>query len=230
MKSPPLDVLYEDNHLLVVNKPAGLPTMGTPSDQATLLTVAKEYIKHKYSKPGNVYLGIVSRLDVPVSGVVVLARTSKAANRLTEQFRDREVDKTYWVLVEGVVETEAGRLADFVRHDERHRRVHTTIAAAEGAKEASLTYRRLALIGGYSLLEIRLETGRKHQIRVQWASRKHPVIGDRKYGSKRVFASGIALHARHLAISHPVGGQRLEFVAPLPGAWQPYREALERLV
>src|SRR5688572_10977719 len=120
----PLEVLYEDNHLLAVNKPAMLPTMGVADDRDSLLAVAKEYVRRKYNKPGNVYLGIVSRLDAPVTGVVLLARTSKAAGRLSAQFRERDVDKRYWAIVEGTIEPREGPLKDFIRKDERHRRMH----------------------------------------------------------------------------------------------------------
>jgi len=220
MNPPPLDVLYEDNHLLVVAKPAGLPTMGTPGDRATLLSVAKDYVKQKYDKPGNVYLGVVSRLDAPVTGVVVLARTSKAAARLTEQFRSRSVDKRYWVLVEGVVEPPTGSLVNWISEDERHRRMHLVGSTIPGGKEARLSYRRLSLVSGGSFLEVILETGRKHQIRLQLSGQGHPVLGDIKYGSHRRFSSGIALHARRLAFDHPTNGKRLEFEAPLPEAWR----------
>jgi 23S rRNA pseudouridine1911/1915/1917 synthase len=220
MNPQPLQILYEDNHLLVVTKPAGLPTMGTPGDRATLLTVAKEYIKQKYAKPGNVYLGVVSRLDAPVTGVVVFARTSKAAARLTEQFRARSVDKRYWVLVEGVVDPPTGTLVNWISEDERHRRMHLVGATIPGGKEARLSYRRLSLVSGGSLLEVVLETGRKHQIRLQLSGQGHPVVGDIKYGSHRRFAEGIALHAGWLAFDHPTTGQRLEFNAPLPKAWR----------
>ncbi len=139
-----LDVLYEDNHLLAVNKPALLPTMGVGEDRASLLAVAKEYIRRKYNKPGNVYLGIVSRLDAPVTGVVLIARTSKAAGRLSEQFRERDVEKNYWAVVEGRVEPNRGKLVDFVRKDERHRKMHVAPRDAQGAQLAELTYVVLA--------------------------------------------------------------------------------------
>src|SRR5690242_9612091 len=121
-----LEVLYEDNHLLAVNKRAMLPTMGVAEDEASLLTVAKEYIRKKYNKPGNVYLGVVSRLDAPVTGVVLLARTSKAASRLSAQFRERDVEKLYWAIVEGRIMPAEGRLVNFMRKDERHRKMHVT--------------------------------------------------------------------------------------------------------
>ena len=232
MNPPPLQVLYEDNHLLAVVKPAGLPTMGTPEGQPTLLTLAKEYVKQRYEKPGNVYLGVVSRLDAPVTGVVLLARTSKAAARLTKQFRTREVEKSYWAVVEGVVEPANDRLVDWLAEDERHRRMHVVGPTMSGAKEARLAYRRLGDCpncrvgeGGTvpfnaTWLEVELETGRKHQIRLQLSSHGHPVVGDRKYGSVVRFSPGIALHARRLVISHPTTGERLEFEAPLPVAWR----------
>ena len=209
-------ILYEDNHLLVVNKPAGLPTMGVAADRPSLLTEAKEYIRRKYDKPGNVYLGIVSRLDAPVTGVVLIARTSKAAKRLTEQFRERSVEKIYWALVEGAMHPEQGELVDWMRKDERHRRMHVATPESPTAKEARLWYRVLPSGGKETLLEVRLETGRKHQIRVQLATRDRPVLGDRKYGSLRAFPSGIALHSRSLTIEHPVRHEPISVVAPLP--------------
>jgi len=223
-----LDVLYEDNHLLAVNKPAMLATMGVGDDRPSLLAQAKAFIGRKYSKPGNVYLGVVSRLDAPVTGVVLLARTSKAARRLTEQFRARSVEKTYWALVEGNVDPLAGRLRHFLRKDERHRRMHVTAPGAPGAQQAELTYRVLAdsdaprLSSGVSatMLEVHLLTGRKHQIRVQLADAGFPIVGDRKYGSRQAFPRGIALHARRLVVEHPVRKISLTIEAPRPPSWQ----------
>ncbi len=214
-----LDVLYEDNHLLIVNKPVGLPTMGVAANKPSLLTLAKDYVREKYNKPGNVYLGIVSRLDAPVSGVVLLARTSKAAARLTKQFKERSVDKVYWALVEPGFYPEQGARIDWVRHDERHRRVHLTEPNTPGGKEARLEFRRIRTVPRAALVEVRLLTGRKHQIRVQLAGMEFPVLGDRKYGSRRAFTAGIALHGKRLTFDHPVGGRRVEISAPLPPAW-----------
>ena len=216
----PLDVLYEDNHLLAVVKPAGLPTMGTPGGVPPLLTLAKEYVKQRYQKPGNVYLGVVSRLDAPVTGIVLLARTSKAAARLTEQFRAHTVEKSYWAVVEGVLEPSEGQLVDWLGHDDRHRRMHIVGPSMPEAKEARLAYRRLSVVKNYSLLEVTLETGRKHQIRLQLSHAGYPIVGDRKYGSITAFSPGIALHARRLAISHPTTGERLEFEAAPPASWR----------
>jgi 23S rRNA pseudouridine1911/1915/1917 synthase len=219
MSTCPLHILYEDNHLLAVLKPAGLATMGLPGGKPTLLALAKEYVKERYDKPGNVYLGVMSRLDVPVTGVVLLARTSKAARRLTEQFRTRAVQKTYWALVEGTIEPVSGECVDWVRRDERHRRMHVVGPSQPGAKEARLVYRRLRSLRPNCLLEVELETGRKHQIRLQLAERGHPILGDRKYGSRRPFPVGIALHARRLVIDHPVRGETVVFEAPVPDTW-----------
>jgi 23S rRNA pseudouridine1911/1915/1917 synthase len=247
-----LDVLYEDNHLLVVNKPAMLPTMGVAEDRPSLLTVAKDYVRRKYNKPGNVYLGIVSRLDAPVTGVVLLARTSKAAGRLSAQFRERDVEKSYWAIVEGRIEPREGRLVDFVRKDERHRRMHIAAANTAAAQRAELTYRvlcsdketerqaekeklmedvspclRVSLSPGLrqsSLVEVRLLTGRKHQIRLQLSHAGFPILGDRKYGSTRPFPAGIALHSRRLVIEHPVSKMQLAVEAPLPASWRRFVE------
>jgi 23S rRNA pseudouridine1911/1915/1917 synthase len=219
MAAAPLVVLYEDNHLLALVKPPGLATMGVAGGKPTLLSLAKEYLKRRYHKPGNVYLGVVSRLDAPVTGVLLLARTSKAARRLTEQFRSGAVEKTYWAVVEGAVRPPAGAYVDWVRHDERHRRMHVARKGMDGVQEARLVYRTLQPLEGVSLVEVELQTGRKHQIRLQFSAHGHPVVGDRKYGSHREFTAGIALHARRLVVSHPTSGQRLELVAPLPNAW-----------
>ena len=215
-----LKVLYEDNHLLVVNKPAELPTMGVAADKPSLLSVAKEYIREKYNKPGNVYLGIVSRLDAPVTGLVVIARTSKAASRLSEAYRERRVKKLYRAIVSGVPDPPEETLEHFLRKDERHRRVHTTHADCPDAQLARLRYRALSHDEQNSLVEVELETGRKHQIRVQLAKIGHPIFGDRKYGSVEKFPAGIALHAGKLELKHPVRDEVMSFTAPLPASWK----------
>jgi 23S rRNA pseudouridine1911/1915/1917 synthase len=220
MADPRLDVLYEDNHLLVVNKPALLPTMGVAEGERSLLTVAKQYVRRKYNKPGNVYLGVVSRLDSMVTGVVVFARTSKAAARLTEQFRSGDVDKIYWAIVAGTPRPVAANCEDWLRKDEARHRMVVSRAGETAAKLARLKYRTLEELDETSFLEVQLETGRKHQIRVQLAHRGHPVLGDRKYGSRASFPRGIALHSQRLSLTHPVRQTRLDFLAPLPDAWK----------
>lgn len=222
MDNAPFTILYEDNHLLAVDKPAGLVTMGALANRPTLLNQAKGYIKARYNKPGNVYLGIVSRLDAPVTGVIVLARTSKAAARLTEQFRSAEVEKVYWALVDGELASNEETLVDYLGEDERHRRMRIVGSTVPGAKEARLAYRRLARIGNATLVEIQPATGRKHQIRLQLSHHGHPIYGDRKYGSRREFPNGIALHARRLTFLHPTTKETIKLTAPLPDAWRKF--------
>lgn len=221
MAHPPLEILYEDNHLLAVVKPVGLPTMGVSAGEPSLLNVAKDYIKAKYQKPGNVYLGAMSRLDAPVSGIVLFARTSKAAARLTEQFRTRAVEKLYWAIVSGSPPPTAA-CVDWMIKDERHRKMHLAKQGQSGAQEARLSFRKLVDLPRGTLLEVTLETGRKHQIRLQLSSRGYPVIGDLKYGSREAFPAGIALHARRLHFTHPTLHTPIELVAAVPKPWHKF--------
>ncbi len=222
-----LNILFEDNHLLVLNKPPLLPTMGGREGDESLINQARHYIKHKYKKPGNVYLGVVSRLDSFVSGVIVLARTSKAASRLSEQFRSRSVKKTYWAIVPDHLPADAGHLEDWLLKDEsRHRMVavRTGTADTQDAKIARLQYKTIGISEGnngrcFRLIEIELETGRKHQIRVQLENAGCPIVGDRKYGSEEHFQRGIALHSRRLIIEHPTHKVLQSFQAETPPWW-----------
>lgn len=227
MSQASLEVLFEDNHLLVVNKPPGIATQGAEPGSPSVASLAKDYLKTKYNKPGNAYIGVVSRLDALVSGVLVLAKTSKAADRLNEQFRARTVQKTYWALVEeGLVEEgppEADfTLIDWLKPAETRKGSEVTRANTPGALEAHLQGRILKRGGNLSLLEITLLTGRKHQIRVQLASRGWPILGDKLYGSRRLFPRGIALHARSLGFTHPTSKESLHFEAPPGVAWKPF--------
>lgn len=215
-----LDILYEDNHLLAVNKPAGLPTMGASLGKPSLVILARQYIKDRYDKPGNVYLGVVSRLDAVATGVVVFARTSKAADRLTQLFANQETRKTYWAMIEQAPDPPEGTCVDWLLHDDRLRRVIISTPHAGRAKEARLAFTVLDTTALGALLEIQLETGRKHQIRVQLAHRGWPIIGDVKYGSLVPFPSGIALHARKLEFVHPVRNVPVTLEARLPSAWR----------
>src|SRR5262245_41948300 len=223
MAKPALEVLYEDNHLLVVNKPAGLATQGVAEGAPSVLTRAKEYIKKTYKKPGNVYLGVVSRLDLSVSGVLVLARTSKAADRLTKQFQSGQVEKVYWALVEsahGGPQPAEGELSHWVLKDDRARQMKVVPPRSRGAQHARLTYRTLGKERRGTLVEVQLHTGRKHQIRLQLATIGCPILGDRKYGSHRPFLDqAIALHCVRLSFDHPTTKQRLTFAAPAPAGW-----------
>lgn len=221
--STKLNVLFEDNHLLVINKPPLLPTMGVREGDNSLINQARHYIKQKHNKSGNVYLGVVSRLDSFVSGVIVFARTSKAAGRLSEQFRRRSVEKKYWAIVPDKLPA-VGRLEDWLAKDESHHRMVVVKSDAADAKIARLQYNTLGtsqLKNGrrFRLIEIELETGRKHQIRVQLENAGCPIVGDRKYGSKEPFKRGIALHSRNLVIEHPTLKVIQSFQAETPPWW-----------
>lgn len=231
----PLEILYEDNHLLVVNKPAGLATIGTGDHQPGLVGAARDYLRDKYDKPGNVFVGVVQRLDAWVSGVIVLARTSKAAARLSEQFRDRRTEKTYWAILESASAPpqelpEAGELVHWIRKNESQHRMECVAIAAgaagrggdaapAGCQLARLEYTVLRRKGRQVLVSVRLITGRKHQIRAQFSTIGWPVLGDGKYGSPGAFPAGIALHSRQLVLEHPVRKERTEFRADPPVVW-----------
>ncbi len=214
------DVLYQDNHLLVVHKPAGLATMGAMAGRPSLHQCVTRYLKHKFNKPGNVYLGIVSRLDAQTAGVVVLAKTSKAAARLTRQFAQREVDKSYLAIVESFNMPPEGRLLDHLVKNDQRKRMEVCEASNPRAKRSELTYRVLGRTGQETLLQLRPRTGRKHQIRVQLAHRQAPILGDRKYGSTRSFDDGIALLAHALRLEHPVRKTRMSFITTIPNSWK----------
>ncbi len=220
MDVPPLDVLYEDNHCLAVAKPAGVPSAHFDGTTETLDRAAKAYLKAKYQKPGNVFLGIVHRLDKPTSGVLLFARTSKAAARLSEQFREGAIEKVYWAVVEQPLTPSAGTFDDWLRKDEAVGRVEAVAADAPGAKHALVHFAQRSTHGGVALVELRPQTGRTHQLRVQLARRKHPIVGDFKYGSEEPFADGIALHARALTFLHPIRGEPVTLTAELPRSWR----------
>jgi 23S rRNA pseudouridine1911/1915/1917 synthase len=228
-----LDILYEDNHLLVVNKPAGIATMGDPSGP-TLHALAAEYLKHKYHKPGNVFVGVVSRLDSLTSGVIVFARTSKAASRLVPQFGASgqkqgksfpRAQKLYLAAIAGELSTEHGRLLDLVRKDDQAHRMRVVDPGAADALPAELQYLRVGFVDNATIVVVRLHSGRKHQIRLQFADRGHPVLGDRKYGSRRQFAHGVALHSWRLTMTHPTLKTPCTFVADPPASWQSYLQS-----
>ena len=218
-----LDVLYEDNHLLVVNKPAGIATMGAEAGEPSLVQSAKSYLKRRYDKPGNVYLGVVSRLDKVATGAIVFARTSKAARRLTQQQKDRLISRRYWCLVSKLPGgAPSGRLEDWLVKRDELRRMVTVAPGARSAQHALLEFRVVREARRGYLLEVQLFSGRKHQIRVQLASRGCPIWGDRKYGSDERFPEGIALHSRQLSLVHPVRGETMTWQAALPDYWPPF--------
>ncbi|MFQ3592120.1 MAG: RluA family pseudouridine synthase [Gemmataceae bacterium] len=224
-----LSVLYEDNHCLAVNKPAGLLTQGVPDGIPTLESQAREYLKVTYHKAGKVYLGIPHRLDRPVSGVVLFARSSKAAARLAEQFRDRLVQKVYVGLVEhnGNLPPPRGKWDDWMRKIQSEARSEVVPAQTPEAKNASLCFERLGQQNQLALLRFEPLTGRMHQIRVQCASRGWPLAGDKLYGGQQIFGpateesrdKAIALHALGLTILHPIRYEPVSLFAPLPDYW-----------
>ncbi len=202
-----MDILYLDNHLLVVRKPAGMLVQGNHTGDENLLDIGKAYLKVKFNKPGNVFLGLVHRLDRPVSGVVVFARTSTSARRLSQQFRERTVKKHYVALVHGQV-PKNGRIVNYIAR----RQTKSRIVNAPHGQRAELSYERLAYRNGVSSVRVNLATGRHHQIRVQFADMGHPVLGDFKYGSRKPFPNrAIALHAQALIITHPTKKEPMTF-------------------
>jgi 23S rRNA pseudouridine1911/1915/1917 synthase len=222
-----LHILFEDNHCIAAMKPAGLLTQGVPPGIPTLEAQVKAYIKDKYRKPGNVYLGVPHRLDRPVSGVVLFARNTKAAQRLTEQFRVRQVTKIYCGAVEGTVQPTAGVWEDWLRKIPDEARAEKVAPNAPDAKHAILNYQVMQAFEGGTLVEFQPVTGRMHQIRVQAALHGHPLLGDELYGSTRPFGPAaellrdriIALHARRLTFLHPIRYEPITLTAPLPAAW-----------
>ena len=216
------DVLYEDNHLLVIDKPAPLPTQGAAEGEDSVAVRARAYLKEKYDKPGNVYVGIVSRLDSFVTGVLVLARTSKAAGRLSEQFASGKVEKKYVALLAACPDPRAAECEDWLRKDDRLRRVVLAERGQRDAKRAVLRYEVTETCEDYTTIAVDLLTGRKHQIRAQLAGRGYPIIGDRKYGSRRSVPRGIALHCASTKIVHPKSKETLTFAAEPPGYWPGY--------
>ena len=210
-----INIIYEDNHILVVEKPVNIPVQADITKDEDLLTILKEYIKNKYNKPGNVYLGLVHRLDRPVGGIMVFAKTSKAANRLSKQVQDKTMKKTYIAVVQGQVQQE-GILKDKLEKDSKN----NITRVSKNGKEAILNYKLLQYKNNYSLIKINLITGRSHQIRVQFSSRNHPLYGDQKY-NKNPEKGQIALFAKELEFMHPTTKEIMTFQLPLPNR-QPF--------
>ncbi len=215
-----LEILYEDNHLLVVNKPAGVLCQADASGDATIVEAARDYLKAKYSKPGNVFIGLVHRLDRPVAGALVLARTSKAAARLSEALRTGRVEKIYRAVVSGAPPALKGRLTHYLKKISREHRSRVTTPKVPGAKRATLDYRVIERREKTSLIEVALQTGRSHQIRVQLAAVGCPILGDLKYGAETALpARAVALYAACLRFDHPTRSERICIAAPVPAAW-----------
>lgn len=209
-----INVIYEDNHLLVVEKPINIPTQEDNTKDKDLLTILKKYIKEKYNRPGNVYLGLVHRLDRPVGGIMVFARTSKAASRLSEQVRNKTFKKTYNAVVIGNIEN-TGKLKDNLLKDEKR----NIVKVDKNGKEAILNFKKLNYKNNMSLVEINLQTGRSHQIRVQMANHGYPLFGDQKYNKTAKVGEQIALFAKKIEFIHPTTNELLTFELDLPNRY-----------
>jgi len=219
-----LDVLFEDNHCLAVNKPAGLLSQGDDSGEPSLVDAVTAYLKTRYAKPGNVYVGLLHRLDRPTSGLVLLARTSKAAGRLSAQFRAGTISKLYWAIVEGRPPEVEGEWIDVLEKESERNRVVVVPRESAAGREARVAFRVVETWGRYTKLELRPATGRSHQLRIQLASRGLPILGDGKYGARsRLNALDgrlrIALHARQLTFTHPTRRELILVDAPVPADW-----------
>ncbi|MCM1518534.1 MAG: RluA family pseudouridine synthase [Pseudoflavonifractor sp.] len=218
-----MEVLYEDNHIIIVNKAPGEIVQGDKTGDRPLVDIVRDWIKEKYAKPGNVFCGVVHRLDRPVAGVVVFAKTSKALSRMNEMFRNGDVHKTYWAITANKPPMESDTLTHYITTTERNNKSYASSSPKPGAQKAVLSYRHLASGERYHLLEVNLLTGRKHQIRVQLSSIGCPIKGDLKYGARRSNPDGsISLMARSIRFVHPVSHKEIDVTAPLPddNLWQ----------
>ncbi len=212
-----LQILYEDNHVIVINKKASDIVQGDKTGDETMPDQIKEYLKVKYEKPGNVFCGVVHRLDRPTSGAVVFARTSKALERLNAQFRDKETNKIYWAIVETKPAKSEDTLVHFLKKNEKQNKSYASQTETPGSKKAILHYKLIASSDKYHLLEVRLETGRHHQIRVQLSTIGCLIKGDVKYGARRANPdASISLHARYLDFIHPTSKEIIKITAPVP--------------
>lgn len=223
------NILYEDNHILVANKPNNVLVQADTTGDVALEDLAKQYIKVKYNKPGAVFLNAVHRIDRPVSGVVIFARTSKALTRLNEQFRSKEIKKKYWAIVKNRPPQETATLEDYIRRDAQKNKSFVCGKDGKDAKRASLTYTLIASSDNYHLLEIDLHTGRHHQIRCQLANMGCPIKGDLKYGAARSNKDGgISLHARSVEFIHPVTKEVITVTAPVPedNLWKDFEKMI----
>ena len=212
-----MDILYEDNHIIIVNKEPGEIVQGDKTGDTPLSEHIKEYLKEKYNKAGNVFCGVVHRIDRPVGGLVIFAKTSKALERLNKMLREGKIHKTYWALIEGFPEKNDATLKNYLKSDGRINKTFISTEKDPEAKEAVLSYKTLNKGERYTLIEVNLMTGRKHQIRAQLSALGHPIKGDLKYGAKRSNPDGsISLLAKKISFEHPVSHQTVEVEAPTP--------------
>lgn len=212
-----LKVLFEDNHIVIVNKQTGDITQGDKTGDKPLSDVVKEYIKDKYTKPGKVFLGVVHRLDRPTSGIIIFARTSKALERLNKMLREKTIKKTYWAVVKNQPKKQSDTLINFLKKNPKNNKSTAYNKEIDGSKKAILHYKTIKKLDNYSLLEVDLETGRHHQIRCQLSTIGSPIKGDLKYGFNRSNKDGsIHLHARKINFTHPVSKETIQITAPVP--------------
>lgn len=212
-----MDILYEDNHIIIINKKAGVLVQGDKTGDTPLMDLVKDYMKVKYDKPGNVFCGVTHRLDRPTSGIVVFAKTSKALTRLNDMFRHDQIKKTYWAIVKKLPEKPEATLTHYLIKNERTNKSTAHDVEKPKTKKSVLHYRLIARSDNYHLLEVDLETGRHHQIRCQLSKIGSPIKGDLKYGAERSNPDGsISLHARSISFTHPVSKMPVDVVAPVP--------------
>ena len=227
-----MEVLYEDNHIIIVNKSPGEIVQGDKTGDKPLVEIIKEWLKEKYAKPGNVFCGVVHRLDRPVGVIVIFAKTSKALTRLNEMFRNGEVHKTYWAITRNMPPKESDVLTHYITTTERNNKSYAFTTPKNNAKEARLSYKLIASGERYHLLEVNLMTGRKHQIRVQLSAIGCTIKGDLKYGDKRSNSDGsISLIARNVRFIHPVSGKEIDVTAPVPSndnLWKALHDLVEK--
>lgn len=226
-----LEILFEDNHLIAVNKRSGDLVQGDKTGDVALPEIIKSYLKEKYSKPGDAYLGVIHRLDRPTTGIVIFAKTSKALSRMNELFKSRETSKIYWAIIKNSIEPENGKLEHFIKRNSANNTSKAHIKEVPDSKLAKLSYQTICKMDNYSAVEIVLETGRHHQIRAQFSAVGSPVKGDLKYGFDRSNPDGsISLHARSLSFVHPVNKDAVKIIAKVPNEklWQVVENHIEK--
>ena len=225
------EILFEDNHLIIINKKPGILVQGDITGDISLIEITKEYIKNKYNKKGNVFLGLVNRIDRPTSGIVIFAKTSKALSRMNEILRNREIQKIYWLIISNKFASNNGKIEGWFRKNSKQNKSYFYESQVNSSKFGSLSYKKLKTIDNYCLVEVELITGRHHQIRCSFSELGYPIQGDLKYGSKRSNKDGgIYLHSRRVEFIHPVSKNKIFFKAdtPMKGLWTAFPSCLSK--
>ena len=212
-----IDVVYEDNHIIAINKESGILAQGDKTNDESLIEISKHFLKKKYNKPGNVFVGLPHRIDRPVSGLIILSKTSKSLSRMSELFREKKIEKIYWAIVTNKLEKKSGKLIHFLKKNKKQNKSYVSEVKKKDYQRSELHYNFLKNLKNYYLYEIKLITGRHHQIRTQLAYIKSPIKGDIKYGAKRSNKfGGICLHSRKMSFIHPIKKEIISLQAPLP--------------